>query len=88
MAMTYHGDTVIEEGLSKDEKIEIRVHPDLRKDRQHCYRINCHHDDRRDGVNVNDKSPAEMREEKRKISMTERGVTRTCLLYTSDAADE
>ena len=82
MAMTYHSDTVIEERLSKDEKIEIRVHPDLRKDRQHCYRINCHDGDDDadagdDDGDEDDKSPAEMREEKRNISMTDRGVTRT-----------
>ena len=45
MAKTYHCDTVVEERLSKDEKVEIRVHSDLRKDRQHRHRINCHRDD-------------------------------------------
>ena len=30
-----------------------------------------------DAIDEHDKSPAEMREEKRNISMTERGVTRT-----------
>ena len=79
MAKTYHGDTVVEERLSKDEKVEIRVHSDLRKDRQHRHRINCHHDDCCDGAD--DTSPAEMREEKRNISMTERGVTRTLVSF-------
>ena len=81
MAKTYHGDTVVEERLSKDEKVEIRVHSDLGKDRQHRHRINCHHDDCICTDAADDTSPAEMREEKRNISMTERGVTRTLVSF-------
>ena len=91
MSMPYHSDTVIEEGLSEDEKIKIGIHSDLSKDGQHCNRINCHDDDDHFRADADaeadtdadaeaDKSPADMREEKRNISMTERGVTRTYVL--------